>query len=92
MRAMQELSFKTKVPIETQVAIESRIKMLEALMYRRMKKNQKFAMEVSMLSNFPVFFEVPAPPPMPMDEKPSGGADLTKIKKPEAKPIGQNKE
>jgi len=90
MRAMQELSFKTKVPVETQIGIEERLKMIEALMYRRMKKNQKFAMEVSMLSNFPVFFEVPAPPPMPMPENPkAGGMDASKMKKPTEPEMGK---
>lgn len=85
IRKMQELSYKTKVPAKYQVDIELRVKMLEALMYRRMQKNPKFAMEISNLDNFPVFFEIPAPPPVNTQNNPQagkgGGADLTKTQK-----------
>ena len=55
-KALQETTFKTTVPEETQGKIIVYITVLESLMFERCKKNMKFLMELADLSNYPIFF------------------------------------
>jgi len=75
MRAIQEFSFKNKVPKEIQSRMEEHIKQIEFLMFARSKKNMNFAMKLAQLENYPVFFEVPPmPPQLPAMGAQGGGA------------------
>jgi len=55
-KALQETTFKTTVEDEVQAKIIVYVTVLESLMFERCKKNVKFLMEVSNLSNYPMFF------------------------------------
>jgi hypothetical protein len=87
-RAMQAFSFKTGVDDETRDVFELYMKTLEGLMWERAKKNAKFAMQLSDLDNYPMFFTIEQPlsaiiamHQMPMQQDPlQGGADTTKVK------------
>lgn len=80
-REMQKPTYRMQVPEEIQLAIEARMKIMEGLMWLRSKDNQKFAMQLSQIEYFPLFFTVP-PQPAPMApgmEGQPGGIDAQKI-------------
>lgn len=56
-KALQETTFKTSVEPAVQQKIIIYVTVLEHLMFERCKKNTKFLMEVSMLGNYPIFFQ-----------------------------------
>lgn len=56
-KALQETTFKTTVEPVVQQKIIVYVTVLENLMFERCKKNTKFLMEVSMLDNYPIFFQ-----------------------------------
>lgn len=58
-RAIQSYQFKTTVPKELKANIYENIKTLEYLIFVKMQKNPKLAQEVTMLSFYPAFFELP---------------------------------
>lgn len=76
MRALQEFSFKVRVDPAIQQRVKDQVMMIEALMYRRMQKNSKFAMEVQQLSHYPIFFEVPLEAMVPLVQGAAGGSGL----------------
>lgn len=61
--AIQSYQFISTTDEETKARIYQYIKTIEGLIFLKMQKNQKLAMEVSMLSYYPSFFELPAPVP-----------------------------
>lgn len=74
-RQIQSYRFKKAVPPELQKRVFEYIKTLEGLIWIKMQKNPKLAMEVQLLSYYPSFFEMPPPPPMisPEEEAEGGG-------------------
>jgi hypothetical protein len=58
-RGIQSYQFKKSVPDELKARVYDHIKTIEGLIFLKMTKNQKLAMEVQMLSYFPSFFELP---------------------------------
>jgi len=68
-RAIQSFQFKTKVPVETRDAVYEYIKTLEGLIFIKMMKNPKLAMEVQTLSYYPAFFELPVMPTPSVEEE-----------------------
>jgi len=60
-RHIQSYQFKTTVPPELQQAVFGHIMTMEGLIFLKMQRNQKLAMEVQMLSYYPSFFELPTP-------------------------------
>jgi len=68
-RSIQSFKFKSGVPEEIKTAIYTYIKTIEGLVFLKMQRNQKLAMEVQMLSHYPCFFEPPTPEaPITADE------------------------
>ncbi len=55
-KAIQQPRFKTKVDPQIKNSIAEYIKTLEYLMFERAKVNMKFAMELSELDNYPMYF------------------------------------
>ena len=64
--AIQSFQFKSTVPEEIKEAIYMYIKTLEGLIFLKMQKNTKLAMEVQTLEYYPSFFELPQLAPVPM--------------------------
>lgn len=60
-RTMQSFSFRTNVDPVVQETFKQYLKVLEGLMWARAKKNAKFAMELSNLDNYPMFFTTDIP-------------------------------
>ena len=58
-RAMQAFSFRTSVDEVTQETFKQYVKVLEGLMWTRAERNPKFAMELSTLDNYPMFWSPP---------------------------------
>ena len=88
-KTMQSFVFRSKVDPVVQETFKVYLTVLEGMMWQRAKKNAKFAQNLSMLDNYPMFFTPDEPLSiviqkhmMPMQEtNPSqGGADTTKIK------------
>lgn len=68
-RHIQSYQFKTTVPPELQQAVFGHIMTIEGLIFLKMQRNQKLAMEVQMLSYYPSFFELPTPEAPVTDEE-----------------------
>ena len=62
-RAIQSYQFKTTVPEPTQLVVFEYLKTLEGLIFLKAQKNIKLSQEVTMLSYYPSFFEIPMPAP-----------------------------
>lgn len=60
-KAIQALTFKTRVPPEVREVIKLRLKVIEGLMYQQAKKNGKFLSALMAIPEYPIFFtpEVP---------------------------------
>lgn len=63
--AIQSYQFKSTVPEELKATVYTYIKTIEGLIFLKLQKNPKLAMEVQTLSHYPAFFEIPAIMPMP---------------------------
>ena len=67
-RAIQSISFKTRVKPEVQTTVYKYISTLEGLLWIKARKNPKLASELAMLNFYPMFFDVgdvasePTPP------------------------------
>ena len=64
--SIQSYQFISTTEEDVKAVIYQYIKTIEGLIFIKMQKNQKLAMEVSMLSYYPSFFELPAPVPNAM--------------------------
>lgn len=83
-KTLQSFSFRTNVDPVIQETFKNYILVLEGLMWARAKKNAKFAMELSELDNYPMYFEtdMPLSQLMMMHQAPpmmGGGQNTTEI-------------
>lgn len=86
-KTMQSFAFRAKVDQVTQEAFKAYLLVLEGMMWSRAKKNAKFAVQLSQLDNYPMFFTPEEPlsvviqkHQMPIaPDKNQGGADTTNI-------------
>jgi hypothetical protein len=78
--SIQAYQFKSTASEEIKSTIYRYIHTLEGLIYLKMAKNPKLAMEVQGLSYYPAFFELPAPIPAPAETMGTPQADLGEMK------------
>ena len=69
--AIQDVGFKTKSDPQVQKDMKDHLLATEMLMWQQSYKSQSFAQLVNIqCPQFPMFFEIPKPPPMPMPVAP----------------------
>ncbi len=61
LRELQSLTYRTHVSPQVKKAIETRIMVIEGLMFEKARTNQMFLQQLMMMPQYPIFYKLPMP-------------------------------